>query len=79
MKIFALIKLLLGFLLLLQFTKLIPFELYSLQGLFSVLWLFILGCFLVSNLLILFDKQSVRKKNLQNQLKKHNKVMKRSY
>jgi hypothetical protein len=79
MKIFALIKLLLGFLLLLQFTKLFPFEIYSLQGLFSGLWLFILGCFLVSNLLILFDKQSVRKKNAENQLKKHNKVMKRSY
>ncbi|MBP0724057.1 hypothetical protein J5Y03_02520 [Bacillus sp. RG28] len=79
MKIFALVKLLLGCLLLLQFTKLLPFEIYSLQGLFGAVWLFILGCFLVSNLFILFDKQSVRKKNAENQLKKHNKVMKRSY
>jgi hypothetical protein len=79
MKIFALIKLLLGFLLLLQFSKLLPFELYSLQGLFSAIWLFILGCFLVSNFLILFDKQSLRKKNAENQLKNHHKVMKRSH
>jgi len=75
MKIFALIKLLLGCLLLIQFTKLLPFEMISLQGLFSSLWLFILGCFLASNLLILVKKQSVRKNNVE----KYNKVMKRSY
>jgi hypothetical protein len=79
MKIFSLIKLLLGCLLLLQFTKLIPFEIYSLQGLFSVLWLFVLSCFFTSNLLILVKKKSVLQKNVVNQLKKNNKVVKRAH